>query len=49
MPQLPAGGKGSTPNFNPMGCHSEIFLHALVMPNFASGGRVGVLPAVVFT
>ena len=49
MPQLPGGGEGTTPYFNPMGCHSEVFLHAPGMPKTAGEGRVGVLPCAVFT
>ena len=41
-PQLPAGGKGTTPNFNPMSYYSEVFLHAPGMPKIASEGGVGV-------
>ena len=25
--QLLVGGERTNPNFNPMGCHSEVFLH----------------------
>ena len=49
MPQLPAGGEGTTPYFNPMGCYSEAFLHALGMPKIVGEGRVGVLPCPVLT
>ena len=49
MLQLPAGGEGSTPDFNPMGCHSEVFLHAPRMPKIIGEGRVGVLPYAVLT
>ena len=47
MQQLPAGGEGTTPYFNPMGYHSEVFLHALGMPKIAGEGGVGVLPCGV--
>ena len=47
MPQLPVGGEGTTPYFNLMGCHSEVFLHAPGMPKIAGEGRVGVLPCGV--
>ena len=47
MPQLLAGGEGTTPYFNPMGCHSEVLLHAPGMPKITSEGRVGVLPGLV--
>ena len=49
MPQLPARGEGTTPYFNPMGCHSEVFLHAPRMPKIAGEGGVGVLPCAVLT
>ena len=49
MPQLPAGGEGTTPYFNPMGRHSEVFLHAPGMPKIAGEGGVGVLPCGVLT
>ena len=49
MPQLLAGGEGTTPYFNPMGCHSEVFLHASGMPKIAGEGGVGVLPCPVLT
>ena len=47
MPQLPGGGEGTPPDVNPMGCHSEVFLHAPRMPKIASEGVVGVLPGLV--
>ena len=47
MPQLPGGGEGITPYFNPMGCHREVFLHAYGMPKIASEGGVSVLPCAV--
>ena len=49
MPQLLAGGEGTTPYFHPMGYHSEVFLHAPGMPKIASEDRVGVLPCAVLT
>ena len=49
MPQLPGGGEGTTPYFNPMGYHSEVFLHALGMPKIAGEGGVGVLPCAILT
>ena len=47
MTQLPAGGKGATPDFNPMSCHSEAFVHAPRMPKIAGEGGVGVFPGLV--
>ena len=47
MVQLPVGGEGTTPYFNPMGYQSEIFLHALGMPKIACEGGVGVLPCAI--
>ena len=49
MIQLPAGGEGTNPNFNPMSYHSEVFFHALVMPQIVGEGGVGVLPSLVLT
>ena len=49
MPQLPGGGEGTTSDFNPMGCHSEVFLHAHAMQKIATEGGVGVLPALGLT
>ena len=47
MPQLSVAGEESTLNFNPMGYHSELLLHALGMPKIASEGRVGIFPNAV--
>ena len=49
MMQLPVGGEGTTPNFNPMSCNSELFLHAPGMPKIAGEGGMGVLLGPVFT
>ena len=49
MPQLPGGGEGTAPDVNPMGSHSEVFLHSPRMPKIAGEGGVGVLPGVVLT
>ena len=49
MLQLPGWGKGTAPNVDPMGYHSEVFLHALGTPKIASEGGVGVLPGLVLT
>ena len=43
MTQLPVEGEGTTPDFNPMSCHSEVFHHAPGMPKIAGEGGVGVL------
>ena len=43
------GGEETTPDFNPMSCHSEVFPHAPGMPKTAGEGRVGVLPVPVLT
>ena len=47
MPQLPSGGEGTAPDVDPMGCHSEVLLHAPGMPKIAGEGGVGVLPGLV--
>ena len=47
MPQLPSGGVGTTPDVDPMGYNSEVFLHARGMPKIAGEGGVGVLPTRV--
>ena len=47
MIQLPAGGEGTTPNFNPMSYHSEVFLHTPRMPKIVGEGGVGILPGPV--
>ena len=47
MPQLPGGGEGTAPDVDPMGCHSEVLLHAPRMPKIAGEGGVGVLPGLV--
>ena len=38
----PRGARGLTPNFNPMGYQSDVFLHALGMPKIVGEGGVGV-------
>ena len=45
----PSWGRGDYPYFNPMGCHSEVFLHAPGMPKIVGEGGVGVLPCPVLT
>ena len=40
MPQLPTGAQGSTLDFTPMGCHSEVLLHAPGMPKIRGEGSV---------
>ena len=47
MTQFLVGAEGTTPDFNPMGWHSDVFLHAPGMPNIVGEGRVGVLPGRV--
>ena len=47
MAQLLAGGEGSSPYFNPMGYHSEVFLHAPGMPKIVGEGGLGVLPCAI--
>ena len=49
MPQLPGGGEGVAPDVDPMGCHSEVLLHAPGMPKIVGEGGVGVLPGLVLT
>ena len=49
MPQLPGGGEGIVPDVDPMGCHSEVLLHAPRMPKIAGEGGVGVLLGLVLT
>ena len=49
MPQLPGGGEGTAPDVDPMGYHSEVFLHAPRMPKVTGEGGVGVLPGLVLT
>ena len=48
MLQLPIGSQGRTPNFNPMGYDSEVFLHAPRMPKIVGEGRVGVILGAIF-
>ena len=43
----PNGGEGTTPDFNPMSCHSEVLLHVPGMPKIAGEDKVGVLPSLV--
>ena len=43
----PSGGEGIAPDFNPMNCHTEVFLHAPGMPKIASKGEMGVLLGLV--
>ena len=47
MPQLPGGAKGTAPDVDPMGCHSEVLLYAPGMPKIVGEGGVGVLPGLV--
>ena len=47
MPQLLGGGEGTTPDVDPMGCHSEVLVHAPGMPKIGGEGGVGVLPGLV--
>ena len=47
--QLPGGGEGIAPDVDPMGCHSEVVLHAPGMPKIVGEGGVGVLPGLVLT
>ena len=49
MLQLPTGGEGTTSNFNSMGCHSEVLLHAPGMPNIVGEDAEGVLLGAVLT
>ena len=49
MPQLPGGGEGTAPDVDPMGCHSEILLHAPGMPKIAGEGGVGIFLGLVLT
>ena len=43
MLQLLAGVEGTSPDFNSMGCHSEVLLHASEMPKVAGEGGVAIL------
>ena len=43
MPQLTGGGEGTAPDVDPVGCHSEVLLHAPGMPKIAGEGGLGVL------
>ena len=47
MLQLLGGNQGSTPDFNLMGCHTEVLFHAHGMPKIAGEGGVGVLPDAI--
>ena len=47
MPQLPSGGEGTSPDMDPMGCHSEVLLHEPGMSKIVGEGGVGVLPSLV--
>ena len=38
MLQPPVGSQGTTTDFDPMSCHSEVLLHALEMPNIVGEG-----------
>ena len=47
--QLQGGGEGTAPDVDPMGCHSEVLLHAPRMPKIAGEGGVGILLGLVLT
>ena len=47
MPQFPTWGEGTSIDFNPMGCHSKVFLHALGMPKIAGEGGMGFFLGLV--
>ena len=49
MLQLLGGGEGTSPNVDPMGCHTEVLLYAPRMPKIAGEGGVGVLLGLVLT
>ena len=45
----PRWGRGTAPDVDPVGCHSEVFLHVPGMPKIAGEGGVGVLLDLVLT